>query len=68
MQQIRVKQSIEFANPACILSAASVVGQKEGEGPLKDYFDIIIEDPTLGKDSWEEGESELVHDSWRKEI
>ena len=68
MQQFKGKQSIEFANPPCILSAASVVGKKEGEGPLKNYFDVIFEDPTLGKDSWEEGESELVHQACMKAI
>lgn len=55
------KQSIEFENTPYIMSAASIVGQKEGEGPLKDYFDMIVEDPMVGQDSWEEGESELVN-------
>lgn len=68
MQQMVGKRSVEFEKPPCILSAASVVGQKEGEGPLKNYFDIIFEDPTLGKDSWEEGESELVHQACMKAI
>lgn len=68
MQQIVGKQSIEFEHPPCILSSASVVGKKEGEGPLKNYYDIIIEDPALGKDSWEEGESELVHQACMKAI
>ena len=55
------KQSIEFENTPYIMSAASIVGQKEGEGPLKDYFDMIVEDPMVGQNSWEEGESELVN-------
>lgn len=68
MQQMMGKQSIAFEQPPCILSAASVVGKKEGEGPLKDYFDIIFEDPTVGKDTWEEGESELVRQACQKAI
>lgn len=68
MQQMIGKQSIVFEQPPCILSAASVVGKKEGEGPLKDYFDIIFEDPTVGKDTWEEGESELVRQACQKAI
>lgn len=60
MQQIKGKQSIEFENPPSIISSASIVGKKEGEGPLKEYFDQIIEDPAFGQDSWELGESELV--------
>lgn len=68
MNQKKGKQSLEFKNPPSILSAASVVGKKEGEGPLRDYFDVIFEDPTLGKESWEEGESELVHQACIKAI
>ena len=39
------KQSIRFDVPPCILSAASIVGKKEGEGPLGDLFDMVGEDP-----------------------
>lgn len=54
------KQTIKFENPPIILSHASVVGEMEGKGPLAAYFDQIETDPTFGKDSWEEGESEMV--------
>ncbi|MGN0494723.1 MAG: stage V sporulation protein AD [Lachnospiraceae bacterium] len=54
------KQSIEFHQPVYIMSSASIVGPKEGEGPMKDYFDQIVEDATFGKDTWEEGESEMI--------
>ena len=54
------KQSLSFEQPVYIMSAACIVGPKEGEGPLKDTFDQIVEDATFGKDSWEEGESELM--------
>lgn len=53
------KQSIAFEKPPYILSCASIVGQKEGEGPLGKYFDRIEPDPMVGKDNWEEAESEL---------
>ena len=53
------KQSIAFEKPPYILSAASIVGQKEGDGPLGKYFDKIESDPLLGKKNWEEAESEL---------
>lgn len=55
------KQSICLEKPVYIMSSACIVGPKEGEGPLKDTFDEVIEDPTLGKDSWEKGESELMN-------
>ncbi|NLY48657.1 MAG: stage V sporulation protein AD [Clostridiales bacterium] len=54
------KQSIEFGNPPYIISEASIVGKKEGEGPLGPLFDQIIEDPMVGKENWEEAESELM--------
>ena len=42
-----------------MVSAASIVGKLEGEGPLGKYFDKVEEDPMLGQDSWEEAESRM---------
>ena len=56
---IQGKQSISFEKPPYIVDYASIVGQKEGEGPLGKYFDKIETDPMVGKDNWEEAESEL---------
>lgn len=53
------KQSIFFKEPPRVTSYASIVGQKEGEGPLGSYFDVVTQDPFLGKSNWEEAESEL---------
>lgn len=53
------KASVEFDRPPVILAAASVVGQKEGEGPLKDCFDKVEPDPMFGEKNWEAAESEL---------
>jgi stage V sporulation protein AD len=53
------KQSIRFDVPPCILSAASIVGKKEGEGPLGDLFDMVGEDPMFGEQTWEAAESTL---------
>ena len=41
MEQIIGKQSIQFQQAAHILSAASIVGKKEGDGPLGKYFDKV---------------------------
>ena len=54
------KQSIAFKNPPYIIAEASLVGKKEGEGPLGSLFDQVLEDPMIGKDNWEEAESELM--------
>ena len=42
-----------------IESAASIVSQKEADGPLGDLFDLICEDPMFGCDTWESAESTL---------
>lgn len=58
-QQTVGKQSVALKEPVRILSGASIVGKKEGEGPLGDFFDVIGEDPMFGCESWEEAESIL---------
>ncbi|MGI5958771.1 MAG: stage V sporulation protein AD [Massiliimalia sp.] len=40
-----------------ILSYASIVGKKEGDGPLSQYFDVICDDTSLGEETWEKAES-----------
>jgi stage V sporulation protein AD len=62
------KQSILFRNPPYIISASSIAGKKEGEGPLGTNFDMIWEDPMLGKDTWEEAESELMKEAAQKAL
>ena len=52
-------QSVKLPRPAYIHSSSSVVGKKEGEGRLKDYFDMISEDDYFGTKSWEDAESTL---------
>ena len=53
------KASIIFDRAPYIFSAASIVGQKEGEGPLGSCFDQIEADPMFGQKNWEAAESEL---------
>lgn len=50
------------------MEAASIVGKKEGDGPLGHLFDCIEEDPKFGKNTWEEAESELQLRTARKVI
>ena len=51
------RASLKFERPPVIESSASVVGKKEGEGPLGSSFDKIEEDGMCGKKTWEEAES-----------
>lgn len=53
------QQSIEFQEAPHIISSASVVGPKEGEGPLGAWFDLIAPDAGLEEETWEEAESAL---------
>ncbi len=53
------KQSVALSTPAWIVSQASVVGPKEGRGPLNGFFDRVWEDELDGADSWEKAESQL---------
>lgn len=53
------KQSIRFRKAPYIISAASVVGSKEFEGPLGKRFDFHAEDDLLGGKTWEEAESNM---------
>ncbi len=53
------KRCIKLNAPVYVENSASIVGPKEGSSYFAEGFDRICEDPFLGKDSWEEAESEL---------
>lgn len=46
-----------FDTPPKILSYASIVGEKEGNGPLGCCFDKIVSDSHFGQKTWEQAES-----------
>lgn len=52
-----------FENPPVITGSAGVCGKKEGEGPLRDDFDAIFDDTTMGQESFELAESAMLHDA-----
>lgn len=56
---IKGSQSIQFDIAPYIMSSASVVGRKEGEGPLGKYFDRVGEDDRFGEETWEAAESRM---------
>lgn len=57
------RSSVKLGNEVYINSSASVVGKKEGEGPLGLLFDMVGEDDLFGCDTWEEAESSLQKDA-----
>lgn len=59
MPERRGKHTISLSGRPTILGYASVVGKKEGEGPLGDLFDQVFTDTRLGEKTWEKAESRL---------
>ncbi len=57
------KQSMRFETRPVIVSEGSVVGPKEGAGPLGHCFDTVWKDEKNGAQSWEKAESQLVQQS-----
>ena len=57
------KQTIKFDNPPTILETASIVGPKEGEGPLAKFFDQCLEDEFWGEKTWEKAESKIIKET-----
>lgn len=54
------KSTYAFKNPPMIEQCFTVVGKKEGEGPLGIFFDKIIQDEYVGQKSWELAEGKLL--------
>ena len=65
MTQMSGNSSIKFDKPVYLTDSASIVGKKEGEGPLAQYFDVIGDDPMFGCNNWEEAESTLLIEAVR---
>ena len=59
MNAMKGTQSIAFSESPYLVSAGSVAGKKEGEGPLGKYFDIASEDDLFGEKTWELAEGTI---------
>ena len=53
------KQSVALPDPPSITGYACIVGSKEGQGPLRDSFDLISADSFFGEKTWEKAESAM---------
>lgn len=56
---IKGKQSIQFETSPYLINSGSIVGVKEGEGPLGKLFDMVGEDDLFGETTWEAAESAM---------
>ncbi|WZL74542.1 stage V sporulation protein AD [Clostridiaceae bacterium 35-E11] len=62
------KQTVKFTAPPYVTATATTVGPKEGEGPLRNYFDTILSDDLYGENSWELAESKMLRESVKSAI
>ena len=53
------RQTAVLQDPPSVVGSASVVGKKEGEGPLAATFDHISQDDSFGERTWEKAESAM---------
>lgn len=56
-------QTVVFAAPPVILASYSVVGPKEGKGPLGKTFSKVWPDQLNGEKSWEVAESKMLQEA-----
>ncbi len=62
------QQTYFFHQPPVILSTATIVGPKEGQGPLGHTFDKVVEDPYYGEKSWEKAEQRMLEEAMQKAL
>ncbi|MCD7765566.1 MAG: stage V sporulation protein AD [Lachnospiraceae bacterium] len=68
INQMAGSRSIEFQNAPYIISAASIVGPKEEEGPLGGLFDLAAPEAEFGEDTWEKAESTMQKEALQTAI
>ena len=54
------EQTFFYDRPPRIAARTSIAGPKEGKGPLRDSFDVVLDDDLLGMKSWELAEGEML--------
>jgi stage V sporulation protein AD len=58
-------QTLVLQEAPALLGTGTVVGPLEGEGPLRETFDLIYPDQLHGKGSWEKSERAMMKDAIR---
>lgn len=61
-------QTVKFDSPPIITGTSSIVGPKEGEGPLSKYFDVVLKDDLYGEKSWELAESKMLREAVKSSV
>jgi len=60
------KKTVALTSEPHIIQTSSIVGKKEGEGPLAKYFDFILEDEYWGEKSFEKTEIKILKENLNK--
>ena len=60
------KKTVALTSEPHIIETSSIVGKKEGEGPLAKYFDFILEDEYWGEKSFEKTEIKILKENLNK--
>jgi len=60
------KKTVALTSQPHIIQTSSIVGKKEGEGPLAKYFDFILEDEYWGEKSFEKTEIKILKENLNK--
>lgn len=63
MKLVKGAQSIAYDRAPYLISSASVVGKKEGAGPIGEMFDLVGESDLFGENTWEEAESTMQREA-----
>lgn len=61
----RGKRTLLFPAAPWVRASASIVSSMEGQGPLGDRFDLVLEDDTWGEDSFEKAECRMFEEAVR---
>ncbi len=59
MPERKGQYTVALSGRPTVMGYASVVGKKEGEGPLGNGFDAVFTDTRMGEKTWEKAESRL---------
>ena len=68
MPERRGRYTVTLSGRPTVLGYASVVGKKEGDGPLGKLFDQVFADTRLGETTWEKAESRLQQHALTKAL
>ncbi len=61
-------QTLRFDRAPAVAAWASVVGKKEGQGPLAQWFDVVSRDTRFGQQTWEKAECQMQKEALQRAL